>query len=472
MSTMEQVEVGKYQPYPEYKDSGVEWLGLVPKHWDVCGFKRHILRNDGGVWGDEPSGVDDTMVLRSTEQTVDGRWIIEQPAFRQLSQSEKVSALLIENDLVITKSSGSANHIGKTTLVTSKLAALQCCYSNFMQRVRTHSSFLPKLAWYVMNNRIAREQFNVASNSTIGLANLNGGMIGQLMVVVPPIAEQQTIVAFLDYETARIDKLIAQQQRLIELLKEKRQAVISHAVTKGLNPNAPMKDSGVEWLGEVPEHWVVTLLRYFITTRKGVAFKAQDFCDDGVAVVKASDIKEFSFKGASTSLPTIFLSEYPKAILRSGNIVLSTVGSTPDVKNSAVGQLGMLPEELDGALLNQNTVVFEANSIMCDNDFLFLILQTQGYRDHLDLHAHGTANQASLNVTDMLNFSLPLPPLKEQRCIVDLVRGKLDKLNRLEQLGIEAQKKYQERRTTLISAAVTGKIDLRGWTAPVQEGAA
>lgn len=471
MSTMEQVEVGKYQPYPEYKDSGVEWLGDIPSNWSVYSLKRSVTGCTNGIWGDEPNGENDLIVLRVADFDRNKLRISDDKlTYRSISEKESRSRLLAKGDLLIEKSGGGDKTlVGCVVLFDKNFAAVT---SNFVAKMSAHdgyySGFLNYAFSHLYNGRINYPSIK----QTTGIQNLDSESYLMERFCFPSYTEQRTIAAFLDYETARIDKLIAQQQRLIELLKEKRQAVISHAVTKGLNPDAPMKDSGVEWLGEVPEHWVVTLLRYFITTRKGVAFKAQDFCDDGVAVVKASDIKEFSFKGASTSLPAIFLSEYPKAILRSGNIVLSTVGSTPDVKNSAVGQLGMLPEELDGALLNQNTVVFEANSIMCDNDFLFLILQTQGYRDHLDLHAHGTANQASLNVTDMLNFSLPLPPLKEQRCIVDLVRGKLDKLNRLEQLGIEAQKKYQERRTALISAAVTGKIDLRGWTAPVQEGAA
>jgi len=471
VSTMEQVEVGKYQPYPEYKDSGVEWLGDIPSNWSVYSLKRSVTGCTNGIWGDEPNGENDLIVLRVADFDRNKLRISDDKlTYRSISEKESRSRLLAKGDLLIEKSGGGDKTlVGCVVLFDKNFAAVT---SNFVAKMSAHdgyySGFLNYAFSHLYNGRINYPSIK----QTTGIQNLDSESYLMERFCFPSYTEQRTIAAFLDYETARIDKLIAQQQRLIELLKEKRQAVISHAVTKGLNPDAPMKDSGVEWLGEVPEHWVVTLLRYFITTRKGVAFKAQDFCDDGVAVVKASDIKEFSFKGASTSLPAIFLSEYPKAILRSGNIVLSTVGSTPDVKNSAVGQLGMLPEELDGALLNQNTVVFEANSIMCDNDFLFLILQTQGYRDHLDLHAHGTANQASLNVTDMLNFSLPLPPLKEQRCIVDLVRGKLDKLNRLEQLGIEAQKKYQERRTALISTAVTGKIDLRGWTAPVQEGAA
>ena len=194
--------------YPKYKDSGVEWLGKLPGHWRIEQFKYQIERNDGGVWGDDPDGLNDTFVLRSTEQTVDGRWQINDPAPRKLNESEINDSLLIEGDLLLTKSSGSSLHIGKTTLVTPEIAAMRCCYSNFMQRIRTRPSFSSKLAWYVMNNDLARLQFDLLSNSTTGLANLNGTMVGQIVVPVPPIKEQTHIAAFLDRETANIDELV------------------------------------------------------------------------------------------------------------------------------------------------------------------------------------------------------------------------------------------------------------------------
>ncbi len=241
--------------YPKYKYSGVEWLGEVPGHWGVAPFKTQIDRNDGGVWGADPDGTNDVLVLRSTEQTIDGRWRIDDPATRKLTESDIKSALLIEGDLLLTKSSGSSLHIGKTTLVSQEIAAMRCCYSNFMQRIRTKASYMPELAWYVLNNDLARLQADLLSNSTTGLANLNGTMVGQIVIPVPPLTEQTQIAAFLDRETEKIDALVAEQRRLMELLKEKRQAVISHAVTKGLNPDAPLKPSGIEGLGDVPEHW-------------------------------------------------------------------------------------------------------------------------------------------------------------------------------------------------------------------------
>src|SRR5690606_24750285 len=132
----------------------------------------------------------------------------DEPAMRKLSDSEIKAALLSEGDLVVTKSSGSSLHIGKTTLVTPEIAARRCCYSNFMQRIRVRETFVPSFAWYVMNNGISRVQFDVLSNSTTGLANLNGSMIGELLIPVPPVIDQRAIAAFLNRETAKIDTLI------------------------------------------------------------------------------------------------------------------------------------------------------------------------------------------------------------------------------------------------------------------------
>lgn len=218
-------------PDVEMKDSGVEWLGRVPSHWTTRQLKDFLLRNDGGVWGDDPEGENDVIVLRSTEQAADGSWNIADPAKRKLSKSDLKKALLVEGDLLLTKSSGSDLHIGKTSLVTAEIAKLNACYSNFMQRLRVSSLVTPKFIHYVLNSQIAREQFVFHSQSTTGLSNLNAGMINSLMVTAPPLAEQKTITEFLDRETAKVDALIEKSRKAIELQKEHRASLISAAVT-------------------------------------------------------------------------------------------------------------------------------------------------------------------------------------------------------------------------------------------------
>src|SRR5262245_62102819 len=133
-------------PDLQYKASGVEWLGDIPAHWQVKRIKTVLVRNDGGVWGEDAYD-DGYIVLRSTEQTIDGMWNIENPARRKLSALEHAAASLKEGDLVITKSSGSALHIGKTSIVTAEIERLDCCFSNFMQRIRVHANSSPKFLW-------------------------------------------------------------------------------------------------------------------------------------------------------------------------------------------------------------------------------------------------------------------------------------------------------------------------------------
>jgi len=442
--------------YEHYKDSGVEWLGEVPEHWAVGSFKWEIARNDGGVWGVDPDGGNDTIVLRSTEQTVDGFWQLDDPATRKLTTAEKAAALLAAGDLLVTKSSGSSLHIGKTTLVTDEIAAMDCCYSNFMQRLRLRSSFIPKLAWYVMNNDLARVQFDYWSNSTTGLANLNGTMIGQVLLTFPPLPEQHAIAAFLDRETAKIDALIAEQQRLVALLAEKRQAVISHAVTKGLNPDAPMKDSGIEWLGEVPGHWVVSQLRYSIKPGTSITYgivQAGPHVEDGIPYIKTSDM-------AGSNLPLDGYSKTSKEIDHSYARSKVYFGDLVIAIRATVGKCLPLPEELSGANLTQGTAKISPDKKIL-RDYLLAYINSSGVQTYLNSLAKG-ATFKEITLEMLRKTPVLIPALKEQE---EIVKYFYTKVTEFDALSLEAGKAIallQERRTALISSAVTGKIDVRG----------
>ena len=217
-------------PNAKMKDSGIEWLGKIPAHWEVKRTKMLLSRNEGGVWGKDfdDKGV---VILRSTEQTIDGEWNIVEPAKRRITPSEYNTYRLMEGDLVVTKSSGSALHIGKTSIVTKDVEALNCCYSNFMQRLRVKQDIMPRYAWYVLNGEVGRKQFDYFSTTTTGLANLNGGIIGMVSLAFPSLLEQCAVITFLNRETARIDALIEKVEKSIILLREYRTSLISAAVT-------------------------------------------------------------------------------------------------------------------------------------------------------------------------------------------------------------------------------------------------
>lgn len=217
-------------PKAKMKPSGIDWLGDIPADWTVKDLKYLLDRNDGGVWGED---FDDegTPVLRSTEIDVSGEWKLDEFARRKLTPQEKLKALLKEGDLLITKSSGSELHIGKTALVNREIDELECCFSNFMQRLRPNKGVSSKLLFYFFNSYIAREQYNYFSQSTTGLANLSEGLFGQIIFVKIPESEQKQIVTFLDRETAKIDEMVKKVEMQIEKLQEYRQALITSAVT-------------------------------------------------------------------------------------------------------------------------------------------------------------------------------------------------------------------------------------------------
>ncbi|MDD5679599.1 MAG: restriction endonuclease subunit S [Kiritimatiellae bacterium] len=217
-------------PGVEMKDSGVEWLGEIPAHWDVKRLKYVLLKNGGGVWGDDDDG-NGMIVLRSTEQTIDGKWNIETPAKRLLTATEQYKYKLAQGDLLLTKSSGSELHIGKTTIVTKEIAGMACCFSNFMQRIRPINCASSKYIYYILNSILGREQMVYLSNTTTGLANLNGNIIGSIFTAMPSLEEQQAIADYLDKETTRIDNLINKIHQAIEKLQEYRSALITTAVT-------------------------------------------------------------------------------------------------------------------------------------------------------------------------------------------------------------------------------------------------
>lgn len=443
--------VGRYKAYLEYKESYQKWIGEIPSHWNIWRAKRVFSAVR------EPAKDTDEQLAASQKYGV-----IPQSLMMELNSAKVMLAL---------KGTESFRHVEQDNFVISlrsfeggiEHSAYEGCVSPAYTVLKASKFIYSHYFKYLLKCEPFIAALQSSTDSLRDGKSISYEQFGAISLPYCNHEEQKGIANFLDHEIAKIDNLIAKQEKLIELLKEKCQAVISHAVTKGLNPDVPMKDSGVEWLGKVPEHWGKIAFKQIIKTRKGVAFSSSDFCDSGIRVVKASDIKQLTLNKSDVFLPEAFVNKYPKAYLAQGNIILSTVGSTPDVKNSAVGQIAIVPEELDKTLLNQNTVVFDPKGEMICRDYLFWLLQTRAYRDHLDLYAHGTANQASLNVADMLSFRCFIPPIDEQKRISEYLQQFLDKVSNLETKMVTIIELIKERKTALISAAVTGKIDVRDW---------
>jgi type I restriction enzyme S subunit len=287
--------------------------------------------------------------------------------------------------------------------------------------------------------------------------------VKRLPIILPPESEQCSIAAFLDRETAKIDALVDEQMRLIEVLKEKRQAIVSQAVTKGLNLKVAMKASNVACLGDVPQHWKVTRLKFLMNLTPGFAFKSEDFVDEGIQLIRIGNLylNQLSLGREPIFLPPVFASDYPDAVVTAGDLLMSLTG-TLGKKDYGYAVLLRSPDRF---LLNQRVCRLRCGPNI-SHTYAEYFLQSEPFTEQIHRLPFGT-KQANLASDDVLGAWVPIPPRREQDDIsafLDAEGAKLDTLTTEAQRAIDL---LQERRTALISAAVTGKIDVRG-SVPVE----
>jgi type I restriction enzyme S subunit len=308
---------------------------------------------------------------------------------------------------------------------------------------------------YVFDSPAYRTQIRLAVKG-VKVFSITQEILKNTDLWLPPLPEQKQIAHFLDHETAKIDLLIAKQQALIALLKEKRQAVISHAVTKGLNPNAKMKDSGVEWLGQVPEHWEVKPLKYLMSlTSGGTPSKANlAYWDGTVPWASSKDLKSEELFDTQDHITQKALNDRAAELVPSGSILTVVRGMI--LQHTFPVVVARVP-----MAINQDLKSILPTSEV-DADFLSWLLRgaSDVVLSSTDEAGHGTK---VLRMETWLAIQVPVPPLKEQAAIVTEVVKRLGQLDTLNADAGKAIELMQERRTALISAAVTGKIDVRDW---------
>jgi type I restriction enzyme S subunit len=452
--------MSRYKAYPEYRDSGVEWLERVPAHWSILQLKRTVDSCVNGIWGEEPKNDGlDTVVIRVADFDRQRLSINEDGfTYRRIEDKEKQNRRLKRGDLLLEKSGGGEKTlVGQVVLFDKEFDAVT---SNFVAKMTPLSAFDSRYLNYVFA-RFYFENLNLPSvKQNTGIQNLDSAAYLSEKICIPALIEQQKIADFLDHETAKIDTLIAKQQELIKLLKEKRQAVISHAVTKGLNPNAPMRDSGVEWLGEVPAHWLVK--------RIGNLFAESNS--------RASSIEELEYPILSVSIhhgisdKELNEEELDRKVSRSEDKSLYKVIRRNDLAYNMMRawQGGFGASTLSG-LVSPAYVV--CNPLTSINSYYFeLVLRTPNAIVELKRYSRGITDfRLRLYWDEFKCIEVPVPPPTEANDILDAI-SKIDKTydNLIAQAGDQISL-LQERRTALISAAVTGKIDVRDWQAPTAE---
>ncbi len=441
--------MAKYKAYPEYKDSGVEWLGVIPKGWTISKVKYLApfqvgwtppTKNDANFIGDNLwvniSDLKDKFISSTAK-------CISDKAAKEASMDITPRGSLLYSFKL---SVGAVSFAGCDLYTNEAIAS-------FLDQAQLPLSYLYyALPIFIIEN---------ASTNIYGAKILNQELIKNSFLLAPSHSEAKKVAQFLDHETAKIDNLIEKQQQLIELLKEKRQAVISHAVTKGLNPYVPMKDSGVEWLGEVPEHWIIAQLKFntleMQTGPFGSQLHAEDYVIDGIPLINPAHMNA----GMIIPDPKVTVDEATQERLgrhklSEGEIIFSRRGE--------LGRCAVVKKNNEGWLCGTGSLKAKLTKKIIP-DYAYTLISSEGVVSELTLESKGST-MANLNTETLGRIRLPVPPISEQEAILDYIKIISDKYDYLIRSADTAIRLMQERRTALISAAVTGKIDVRDWVAP------
>ena len=453
MSELEQIEQARprrFRPYPEYKDSGVDWLGEIPAHWEVKQVKR-VFRVENGSTpkSGEPDYWDGDIPWVTPDDLgkLDGRVLAE--TGRYITEKGFASCgthMVPEGSLILSTRAP----IGHLAIAGMPLCTNQGCRS-LVFRERGNTLFI---------------YFELAAARPVLEASGQGSTFMELgkedleasPLTVPPDREQEAIAAFLDRETAKIDALVARKERLIELLQEKRTALITRAVTKGLDPTVPMKDSGVEWLGEIPAHWEVKRIRDVAESLQTGPFGSQLHASEYVLgehpVINPANLRDGGLiPDEDCTVDEATAERLAHHRLRDGDILFARRGE--------LGRCGLVKNQEAGWLCGTGCLRLRVRCDAARPEFLIRLLSTSGVADWLSLQSVGATMQ-NLNTSIIGRIPLVVPPTAEQEAIAAFLDRETAKIDALVTKVREAIDRLKEFRTALISAAVTGKIDVRG----------
>ena len=428
--------------YERYKDSGVDWLGEVPEHWDnqpLYRIGREREESNHGLISENLLSLSYGRIIRKDIKTSDGL----------LPESFETYQIIHPGDIVFRLTDLQNDKRSLRTAIVTESGIITFAYVAFEP-----TGILPAYLNYLLRDYDLRKIFYSMGGGV--RQSMNFDDIKRLPALVPPKSEQSSIVKLLDYEIAKVDALINEQRRLIDLLKEKRQAAISHAVTKGLDPDVQMKDSGVEWVGQVPCSWQLKRLRMIATVRGGVA-KGRDLGESETITVpylRVANVQDGYLDLNEVATLEITAAELDRYRLCPGDVLMNEGGDF-----DKLGRGHIWRGEIENCI-HQNHV-FSVRPRDIEPEWLTLISTAECGRFYFMTRSKQSTNLASISSSNLGELPVPLPPPSERKEILERVDALTKALNALVQDAVSAITLLEERRSALISAAVTGRIDVR-----------
>lgn len=442
----------KFERYPEYKDSGENWLGFVPVHWDIKSLKSILTERKEN---NDPIKTREILSLSMDK----GVTLYSEKGSGGNKAKEDITAYKIAhpNDIVINSMNVIVGSVGLSKYFG---AVSPVYYTLYVRDQKTNIYYYDKI---FQNPAFQMSLFGLGNGILIKKSEQSGKLntirlripmnkLNKVLFPYPPIEEQKRIAEFLDIKTTQIDQAISQKQQLIELLKERRQIVIHNAVTRGLNPDAPIKSSGVDWIGDIPTHWQIKKIKHICSinpTSKPteldrttiVEFIPMENVDENNGIIKKYNFRKL--KEVSQGYTSF----------RNNDIIFAKI--TPCMENGNCAIVSNLSNDI--CYGSTEFVVFRSNCLV-NNGFLYLLLRSKSLRNIFETNMHGSAGQKRIGTDFIANFLVTLPPIDEQKRIIEYiesVKTKIEAAITCKQNEIEKLKEYK---TTLINSAVTGKI--------------
>lgn len=451
-----EIGFGRWRAYPEYKNSGIEWLGEIPIHWEKKRLKSTVLSCQNGIWGNESAGDNsDISCIRVADFDRISYRIQNTVEYtkRSIPDKQRENKLLKYGDLLLEKSGGGETQpVGAVMLFDLDIPAV--C-SNFIAHLEVSKGYSPRFLCYLHAALYLARINTLSIKQSIGIQNLDSTSYLNEKVAIPSLSEQHIIASFLDHEASKIDTLITKKRKLITILQEQRSAIITHAVTKGLDPNVPMKDSGIEWLGDIPEHWKTKRLKFLVSMMGGgtPSKNVDEYWQGSIPWVSPKDMKSDWIENTEDHISEDALDKSATTLIPSGSVLI--VVRSGILKHSLPVALNSVP-----VALNQDMKALNPSRSISAPYLAWLLRGTS--KEILTLCHQIGATVDSIRTDYLNNIAFPIPPKTEQSSIAEFLDHETARIDKLISKADETITYLQEYRSALISAAVTGKIDIRG----------
>jgi type I restriction enzyme S subunit len=432
------------------------WLEFVPKGWNLVKLKWTVNSCKNGVWGSEPIGDDAIICLRVADFNRVKLIVNEEDlTFRSIESKDLKGRLLKNGDLLLEKSGG-----GKKQLVGAVVQYRGICKavtSNFVARMEPKKNYSSRFLTYI-HAYLYSSKVNIRSiKQTTGIQNLDSSSYLNEVVAIPDLDVQKRIASFLDFKTSQIDELIESKVTLLKLLEEKRVVLITQAVTKGLTPDVKMKYSGVDWLGDIPEHWGIRKLKYISDIRFSGVDKKTVEMEDEVLLCNYLDVYRNQFIDESIEFmrATASKNEVKRFSLQKGDVLVTKDSESPN----DIAVPALVVEDFDRVLCGYHLALIRPIPGLVLSEYLFRLFQAPNFNKQFASNANGITRYGISTMT-FKDAIVPLIPLSEQILIADFIRIETDRIDDFRSEISRAINKLNEYRNSLITSAVTGKVDV------------